>query len=301
MYRQISELFFWTNLELHLVCNWSTKVQSKMSKIITSTSNPLIKRLIRIRTHDLPKLTPPSPSSTVLISGRKMITELCSKFPAKTMILTENCTLPPEVIKPQHIYKASDRVVKRVSGLQTTDGFVAEVEVPHPVDLKALNSKSIIVFDNLTDPGNLGTLLRTAAAFRFECAVFIQCVNVFNDKCLRAARGATWKIPLAAKDWKTLGEIIKERNLACFVAKSDPKGIMSHQVKELTHIMNRFNGFVLVLGNEARGVKEDELKLWVPEKHVFNVHIPMEREIESLNVSVAGGILMHVLQCCDKI
>lgn len=261
------------------------------SLILTSTRNGLVKRLISLRTHPT--------SQTVLITGKKMVTELCSKIQATTLLVEQHCSLPSEILKPKHFYKASERVVQRVSGLQSTDGFVAEIEVPSQVDLEEVNGKSIVVFDQLSDPGNLGTLLRCAVGFRFECAYFISCVHVWNDKCVRAARGAHWEIPLSIGSWRELGEVVRKRNLVCFVAKSSPQGIMVDQVKQIKETIGKFNGYVLVVGNESRGVQEEELKKWVPEKNICFVHIPIDK-IESLNVSVAGGILMYTLQNCSK-
>ena len=86
--------------------------------------------------------------------------------------------------------------MKKISGMQTPEGLVVEIEMPKPAPLEGL--KYLLALDGVSDPGNVGALLRTALALGWQ-GIFIldESCDPFNDKALRSARGATFRLPLA--------------------------------------------------------------------------------------------------------
>jgi TrmH family RNA methyltransferase len=135
------------------------------------------------------------------------------------------------------------------------------------------NKNKLIAFDGLQDPGNLGTLLRSALAFGFEGAILLNnCCDPFNDKALRAARGATFVLPLQK-------EGIEEMSSYPLLI-ADLEGKEPRQLPPLQK-------FILVMGNEAHGPSKD-LK-------GTKITLPMHNNVESLNVAIAGSILMYLL------
>ncbi len=123
----------------------------------------------------------------------------------------------------------------------------------------------------------MGTLFRTALAFGWDLICMIGGCDPFNDKALRASKGAIFRIPYLETSWSKISVEMKTRGITLLAA--DLKG-------ESVHKMNFPDKVSVVLGNEAQGVSMEILK------ECIAVTIPMKGEMESLNVAVAGGIIM---------
>lgn len=243
-------------------------------RTITSLQNPLIKHLMHLRqNHDYRET-----HGTVVISGFKLVKEVSLHVPVKTLFVCDE-TLIPKEIKAESIFIVSENVMQKASGLKNPNGILAEVEMPKHKSLNGL--KKIVALDKISDPGNLGTILRTALALHWDGAFILEdSCDPYNDKALSAAKGATFRLPIASGSWKDLEKLIKENGLAAFAA--DLEGIPLNEIKHLDKM-------VLVLSHEAEGVSEEAAK------RCDKVTIPISSDMESLNVAVAGGILMYVL------
>lgn len=147
---------------------------------------------------------------------------------------------------------------------------------------KKEEQKNILVLNNINDPGNLGTLIRTACAFDFSDVV-VQGVDIYNPKTLRSSQGAIFKInvfnvnnldeyllDLKKKDYQLIGSLLDKEAKKCDEIK----------IKEKS---------VLILGNEANGIDNNIIQI-LDDK----VYIPIK--FESLNVAIAGGILMEKIK-----
>ena len=171
----------------------------------------------------------------------------------------------------------SDAVMKKLSN------------TVHPVKVlgickivkRAKVCSKVLVLDCISDPTNLGTLLRSAIAFGFE-TVFLAngSVDPYNDKVIRGSQGAIFKVNIIKGDIvKFLAEIKKTHQI---LGTNVRKGMDVSSIKKEPNI-------ALILGNEARGMSE------AAEEFVdLNLYIKMQNT-ESLNVSVAGSILMYEL------
>jgi len=243
-----------------------------MPRQITSVQHPLVKHMVRLRQNRDYRYE----HRSLLLEGIKPIAEIGGKFHFKTLMML-NETLLPIGIKADEILIVNESIMKKVSGMQTSEGIIAEIEMPEPASLKGL--KFIVAFDGIADPGNLGTLLRTALALGWEGAFIIdETCDPFNEKALRAARGATFRLPIAWGNWQMLHELISKNHLNPVVA--DLQGTPIEKCE-------RKDSILLVLSSESQGVSEDARKVCDP------VTIPMPGEMESLNVAIAGGILMY--------
>jgi TrmH family RNA methyltransferase len=209
-------------------------------------------------------------NQSVLIESSKLIKELNEKKLVKN-IISSNPDLVPKDFPQDKLLIVSSTIIERITLLEKSEGILAEVEKPKYQSLK--DKKRIIAFDGLQDPGNLGTLLRSALAFGFDGALLINnTCDPFNDKALRAARGATFFLPIQQHHLEELTDFD--------VLIADLEG-------EQTEKINLKEKFILVLGNEAHG----------PSKELIGtkVTLPMHNKVESLNVAVAGSILMYLL------
>jgi TrmH family RNA methyltransferase len=182
---------------------------------------------------------------------------------------TEYLDIPEDI--PQFL--VDENLLSKISSNVNPDGvvFIAkmeskEVKEPH----------KILYLDEVTDPGNMGTLIRTALAFSYDLVVASEkSVSFYNEKVVNSSKGAIFVIPLKVgklSDYKGTHQIIVS-NLS---KKSTPIDEVKYQ-----------DNFVLVLGNESRGISQEVRKL-----ADLEVIIPINN-IDSLNVSVAGGILMN--------
>src|SRR5260221_6243786 len=151
-------------------------------KEISSAAHPLVKYWVRLRSDAAFRRK----EKRLLVEGLKCIQDVASKLPIKRLIsLDEMPTfLCDEAIIVTHT------ILEKISGLETSDGLIAEFEMPAAQNLKGLSH--ILVCDRIQDPGNIGTLIRTALSLGWEGIFFLPgCADPFNDKALRAAKSAT--------------------------------------------------------------------------------------------------------------
>lgn len=281
-------------------------------KTITSTSNPFVKHCVKLRQSSSYRHS----HGSVLLVGSTPIRELC-RFQGKTedgftmiecILVLEKAKIPKDLTGGfvRHV-NVSSMVMKKLSGLQSTDGLdmVALATIPstfHNLDnnLQEEDCRTwfpvphrILVLDGIQDPGNLGTLLRSALAFRWD-GVFLlsECCDPFNEKALRASRGASFQLPIVSGEWADLLDLRKEfqmRILAGHPASSEDSGLVSSLSRRFADSLADTH-LCLILGAEGSGLskrsrQESEL-----------ISIPMAGDFESLNVSVAGGIFLYMLQ-----
>ena len=174
----------------------------------------------------------------------------------------------------EEAYLISDAIVEKISSVETPEGCFAEFELPTPPAAPDLDR--VVILDQLQDPGNVGTLLRTCVGFAIRTVLLIEpCCDVWNPKCLRSAKGAQFDIALLSSSWQCLPPLGP-----LFVA--DTKGTDVRMIQ-------RPSRFALVLGNEAHGVRLP------PDLPSSAITIPMPGPMESLNVAQAGAILLFAL------
>lgn len=235
-------------------------------KEILSQHHLLIKHLVKLRTSRKYRRE----VQRVFIEGRKIVTELGPSI--QTLIVRKGEQIP---LGGKETYIVSDQVFKKISGVKSPEGVAAEIKLPPLADLS--KKKWILALDTINDPGNLGTLIRTALAFGFE-GIFLTpcCVDPYNEKALRAAKGATFKMPMQIGSLSSLSQ-----NFHFYIADLEGECIDSIAFKSPA---------ILLLGNESRGISKEVQKMGTP------VTIPITSNVESLNVTIAGGILMHAIK-----
>lgn len=231
-------------------------------KKITSLQHPLIHHWVRLRTERAYR----EENQRLLVVGEKMSREL----PIETLIALE---LSSE-IHAKETYLVTEPILKKITGLNQPDGFAAETLLPSPQDLKA--KKFVLILDQIADPGNLGTLLRTALGLNWEGVILTPgTVDLFNDKALRAAKGAHFHLPYARM---TLEEIV-QLDLHFYVADLEGTPL------ETAHFQMPM---ALILSSEGHGARN-----W---RNFKKITIPMNGTTESLNVAASGAILLYTMR-----
>ena len=229
-------------------------------KKIISLQNPLVKHLVKLRVDGEYR----KKEGRIFVSGTKLVNEL----PSPHQLYSVKPIQEPHVL-------VSEGVMKKITGLTNPEGIAAEFSLPEPSTLEG--KAPILVLDQINDPGNMGTLIRTALALGWE-GVFILpgSVDPFHEKVIRASRGALFRLPWREGSWEEL----KALKLKGYTA--DIEGVPLREIVKEKRI-------ALVMSNEAQGVSK--------EGRAFGegITIPMRGEMESLNVAVSGTIMMYVL------
>jgi TrmH family RNA methyltransferase len=246
-----------------------------LTRKMTSLQHPHIKHLVKLRENRDYRYR----SQSVVICGFKLISELARQFHFYSLILEEGIDVEFE-FTTQNLYFATPKMIKKISGLEQPEPILAEIPMPKAQEISFANF--LLILDGISDPGNLGTLLRSARGLGWD-AVFLTpgSTDPFNDKALRAAKGATFTMPWRTGTLEELSVLIKNKNMKLFAADAKGTDLSTFHFTQ---------PLALALGNESHGLnsKLKEISEWIA--------IPMEKQMESLNVSSAGAILMYELR-----
>lgn len=167
-------------------------------------------------------------------------------------------------------------VLSFASDTQQPPGIVAVFAIPKPPIQQP--SSRVLILDAVREPGNLGTILRTAAAAGVELAILAPgCVDPYNSKVLRAGMGAHFRIPVVEASWPEISNFCQDLTVYASSAESD---------RDYTAVDWR-REWALILGNEARGISRKALNV---AQEV--VAIPMSDAAESLNVASAAAVFL---------
>ncbi len=182
----------------------------------------------------------------------------------------------------------SDKVFSQLSQTKTPQGVLAVLKMPeYEEEYSSLmgdnvESASIVFLDDVRDPGNLGTIIRTAEAAGISMLIMSrECVDIYNPKVIRATMGAVYRLPFRYVE-KLSSEIDrwKEKGYKIYAAHLDG---------ELDYAKMEYNDKTgIIIGNEANGICEE-----VKSRATDLIKIPMEGNAESLNAAVAAAVLMY--------
>ena len=176
-------------------------------------------------------------------------------------------------------YIVSEDILKKISTQKNPQGVVAICSMRKE---KEISHNNVLYLDEVSDPGNLGTLLRTALAFSFKDVILSKgSVSIYNEKTISSSQGAIFRLNIISGDEQNLIDL-KEKGYK----------ILATEIKGSVELKNikKSDKQVLILGNEAHGVNEKILNL-ADERIRIDIN-----EIESLNVAICGAIMMHYLR-----
>ena len=178
----------------------------------------------------------------------------------------------------------SDKLFEQLAQTETTQGIMAVVEKPElsPDRFLDKGGGNFIVLDRLQDPGNIGTILRTADAAGYELAIVMKgTADVFSPKAVRAATGSLFRMPVVFMD--SVDELME------FTRAAGKKLVATcFDTDRYYYDENLKENIALIIGNEGNGISRELI-----EGSDLKIKIPMHGNIESLNASVAAGILMY--------
>jgi TrmH family RNA methyltransferase len=233
--------------------------------------DPRLQRLIKLKKEREYR----NEQQSVLLEGKNAIFDYAKRHRIKTLVHTEEESID---IDADEIMCVPYHVLEKIASAVTPEGIIAEVAMPTLVSLE--KKKRILCLANIQDPGNMGTLLRSALALGFDGAFLVEpCCDPCNDKALRAAKGATFDLALQRGSWQEFQKLAERKGCTIFGADLDGKELQG-DIKE---------PFILILGNEAQGIQAP------PYISYKKITLPMHNGVNSLNVTAAGAIFMYIL------
>ena len=220
-----------------------------------------------------------------LLEGKKAIDQIFVKAPQaieEILILSENLDSAEKYQRPIRVLTASQ--LHLISSVKTPQGIVALIKIPADSFTDILPSEigsRILLLEHVQDPGNVGTLIRTAAALKYSGIIMSnQCSDPFSSKVVQATSGSLFSVWIRkTKDYLHIVDCLKNKNYKVFTA----------DVHGEPHVdFSTAPNHVLVLGNEGSGLTAD-----MTARADVRFSVPIETSsAESLNVAVCGGIVM---------
>ena len=241
--------------------------------VITSKYNPLIKEIAKLSDKKYRKIC-----GKYVVEGIKPVRECIS---AGCTILNVICVEGLES-EFENAVIVSRAVFESVSSEVTPQGVLAVVELPS--NKLKVPQDSCILLDRLQDPGNLGTVIRTANAAGYSEIYLINCTDPYSPKAVRASMSGIFFVKVYQGTNEEILGVLKGIPLIC--ADMDGEDIFSFNSPEK---------FCLCIGNEGNGMSQEIMK-----RARFKVSIPMRETCESLNAAVSAGIVMYHLKYDQK-
>lgn len=248
-------------------------------KRIESNKNPQVKQWKKLHTKK-----ERDKSRTFMIEGFHLVEEaLKSDVVIQELIISETTDIPSGWnVDDLSITIVTEKIMQEISDTDTSQGVAAVCE-QYSVNEGGKFSRLLLI-DAVQDPGNLGTMIRTADAAGIDAVIIGEgSVDVYNSKVIRSTQGSIFHIPIIKENLHDT--ILKLKQNEIKVYGTSLKNAVDYKQASVG------NSFALIVGNEGNGVESDLL-----EKTDQNLYIPIFGRSESLNVAVAAGILLYHLR-----
>lgn len=243
--------------------------------IITSTDNRLVRYAYSLK---LKKYR--DTDDRFLIEGEHLI-EMCDDI---DYILTTNKDYHKDGVE---VFQVTENVIRKLSFVQSNQGIIAVCnKKKYQIDY---TKKRFLLCDGVSDPGNLGTIIRSALAFNVDQIILSKgSVDVYNDKVIRATQGAFFKISLIVTDLEDVITNLKNHDVKVYASTLASDSINLKDVKEV-------DKFALIVGNEGQGISKESF-----ENSDYRIKIKHSSLIDSLNVGVATSIMLYYFDLISK-
>ena len=243
-----------------------------MTERITSRKNPLLQQLKKLLTSRKER----QQTGLFVADGTKLLEEAIRWWPGlDTVILSDGVQADiPEGVRT--VYVPED-VMESISPMQSPQGALFLCKLPAKAEFQP--KPGMLLLDGIQDPGNLGTILRTADALQIPVALLEGCADPYSHKVVRSSMGAVFRTPVVQTTWETAQKACREQNIPVAVtALSDrAKDIRQADIEKMA----------VVIGSEGQGVRKEIL-----DSAQAELIIPMDECCESLNAAIAAAIVM---------
>ena len=242
--------------------------------LITSLDNKKIKHLNKLKEKKYR-----DEEGLFIIETENLIKEAYNSNLLEELYLLEDSNIQYDV----KTFYVTKEVMQKISNLKTPSKCLGVVKKLVPRDYQ----NRLLILDNIQDPGNLGTIIRSAVAFNIDTVVLGNtCVDLYNDKTIRASEGMLFKINILRKDLSIFLEDLKNNNYTLYGTE-----VTGGKVLNTVTFSQKC---AIVIGSEGKGISPEIKKLITQ-----NIYIPMSYQTESLNASVAASIIMYEMSKHD--
>lgn len=246
--------------------------------VIKSLENEKIKNILKLQKKKYRDIT-----KNYLVEGEHLIEEAYKAGVVQEVFLLEDETLSWDV----PCTYVSHEVMKKMSILDTPSTVIAVCRKKEFSEFKneKVTLNKILLLDEIQDPGNLGTIIRSSVAFGVDMIVLSEnTVDLYNPKVLRATQGMYCHIPIISLQAKDAIDYFKKNQYVIYGTS------VNNGVDVKTLAPDQKEKFCLIMGNEGNGIRKQ-----IQELCDANLYIPMKEEVESLNVGIACSILLYEL------
>ena len=252
-----------------------------MREKISSRKNPLLQKVKKL----LSSRSFRQKEGLFVADGTKLLEEAIRFYPGlDTVILTEGVEIP-DLSESIRVVEVPEDVMKSISPMEAPQGalFLCRMRPQAAFAPKP----GMLILDGIQDPGNVGTILRTADAMDVPVVLLEGCVDPWNWKTVRASMGAVFRTDVIQADWKTV-------EAACRAAKI-PIGVTALSDRAVEIRTAPVREMALVIGSEGNGVRREIL-----DSADRELIIPMNPHCESLNAAVAAAIVMWQIRAAGE-
>lgn len=225
-----------------------------------------------------------------LLEGFNLVNEAIMSSQAVSKIIVNTDGIPKlhelNISQDTEVVYLDDSLFRSVSDTVSSQGIIALMKM-REYDLLKIKHNKILIIDKVQDPGNVGTLIRSADAFGFDLVLVTKgSCDIYNPKTVRSTMGSLLHIPVI-KDltYEEIYQFLIKNNIKIYATNLSEKSVAINEVRISTP-------FSIIIGNESKGV--DQFWLNIADEHVI---IPMQGKVESLNAGIAGSIAMYQFSC----
>ena len=243
-----------------------------MAEYISSRKNPLLQQVKKLLTSKKERES----TGLFVADGTKLLGEAVKYYPGlDTVILSDGVDV--QVPDRVRLVRIPEDVMASISPMETPQGALFLCRLPEKTLFQP--KPGMLLLDGIQDPGNIGTILRTADALQVPVALLEGCADPYGHKVVRASMGAVFRTPVLQTTWA-------EAQVACKQA-GIPIGVtaLSDRAKDLRQ--SDLRRMAVVIGSEGRGVRKEIL-----DAADVELIIPMNQRCESLNAAIAASIVM---------
>ena len=244
-----------------------------MKEKISSRKNPLLQLVRKLVSSRQTR----QKEGLFVADGTKLLEEAIRFYPGlDTVILTEAVEVPdiPEHVR---VVEVPEDVMASISPMEAPQGALFLCRMPEKQAFEP--KKGMLLLDGIQDPGNVGTILRTADAMDVPVVLLEGCADPWNWKTVRSSMGAVFRVPVVQSDWETAKAACKDAGI--------PVGVTALSDRAVDIRTANLGEMALVIGSEGRGVRQEILD--AADRELI---IPMNPHCESLNAAIAAAIVM---------
>ena len=243
-----------------------------MTERITARKNPLLQQVRKLLTSRKER----QQTGLFVADGTKLLEEAVKWWPGlQTVILSDGVEVTvPESVRT--VYVPAD-VMESISPMQSPQGALFICKLPEKTEFAP--KSGMLLLDGIQDPGNLGTILRTADALQIPVALLEGCADPYSHKVVRSSMGAVFRTPVVQTTWETVKEACLQTGIPVAVTA------LSERAQDIRQA--ELNNMAVVIGSEGQGVRREILEAAQAE-----LIIPMDARCESLNAAIASAIVM---------